>query len=38
MDGRITERFDCFRGTSAETKVSGDLRVQAVNFYARREA
>jgi ubiquinone/menaquinone biosynthesis C-methylase UbiE len=37
-DGRITERFDCFRGTSAETKVSGDLRVQAVNFYARREA
>ncbi|MEZ5446439.1 MAG: methyltransferase domain-containing protein [Gammaproteobacteria bacterium] len=37
-EGRITERFDCFRGTSAEAKVSGDLRVQAVNFFARREA
>jgi SAM-dependent methyltransferase len=36
-DGRITERFDCFRGTGAENKVSADLRVQAVNFFARRE-
>jgi SAM-dependent methyltransferase len=33
-DGRITERFDCFRNTSAEAKVSKDLRVQSVNFYA----
>jgi SAM-dependent methyltransferase len=38
MDGRITERFDCFRGTSAEAKVSGELHVQAVNFFARRSA
>lgn len=37
-DGRITERFDCFRGTGAAAKVSADLRVQAVNFLARREA
>jgi SAM-dependent methyltransferase len=33
-DGRITERFDCFRNTSAEVKVSKDLRVHAVNFFA----
>ncbi|MGE5103828.1 MAG: methyltransferase domain-containing protein [Betaproteobacteria bacterium] len=35
-DARITERFDCFRDTSAEAKVARDLRVQAVNFHARR--
>ena len=33
-DGRITERFDCFRNTSAEVKVAKDLRVQSVNFFA----
>lgn len=33
---RIVERFDCFRDTSAEAKVSRDLRVHAVNFHARR--
>lgn len=33
---RIIERFDCFRNTSAEAKVSKDLRVQGVNFYARK--
>ena len=33
---RITERFDCFRDTPAEAKVSRDLRVQAVNFLARK--
>ena len=33
---RIVERFDCFRDTSAETKVAGDLRVHAVNFRARK--
>jgi hypothetical protein len=33
---RITERFDCFRDTSAEAKVSKDLRVHAVNFFARK--
>ena len=36
LDGRITERFDCFRDTSAEAKVSKDLRVHAVNFFARK--
>jgi ubiquinone/menaquinone biosynthesis C-methylase UbiE len=35
---RITERFDCFRDTSAEAKVSKDLRVHAVNFFARKPA
>jgi hypothetical protein len=35
-DARITERFDCFRDTSAEAKVSKDLRVHAVNLFARR--
>lgn len=35
-DGHITERFDCFRNTSAETKVSQDLYVHAVNFYAQK--
>jgi ubiquinone/menaquinone biosynthesis C-methylase UbiE len=32
----IVERFDCFRGTSAEAKVSRDLHVHAVNFFARK--
>src|SRR3954452_21487733 len=32
---RITERFDCFRDTTAESKVAQDLHVHAVNFYAR---
>lgn len=35
-NGRVTERFDCFSDTSAEAKVSKDLRIQAVNFYARK--
>jgi len=35
-DPRITERFDCFRDTSAEAKVARDLHVQAVNFFARK--
>jgi ubiquinone/menaquinone biosynthesis C-methylase UbiE len=33
-DARIVERFDCFRGTTAQAKVAGDLVVHAVNFYA----
>jgi ubiquinone/menaquinone biosynthesis C-methylase UbiE len=33
---RITERFDCFRDTTAAAKVARDLRVQAVNFLARK--
>ena len=35
-DGKILERFDCFRNTSAEAEVSKDLYVQAVNFFARK--
>jgi ubiquinone/menaquinone biosynthesis C-methylase UbiE len=34
IDPQITERFDCFRDTTAEAKVAGDLHVQAVNFLA----
>jgi hypothetical protein len=37
VDGRIVERFDCFRHTSAMDKVSKDLFVHGVNFYARKE-
>jgi len=33
---RIMERFECFRDTTAEAKVARDLRVQAVNFFARK--
>lgn len=36
VDGRITERFDCFCGAPAEHKVSKDLRIGAVNFFARK--
>ncbi|MEM9491899.1 MAG: hypothetical protein AAGC55_22325 [Myxococcota bacterium] len=36
VDGRIVERFDCFEGTSAEDKVSKDLRIGGVNFSARK--
>lgn len=35
-EARIVERFDCFRDTSAEAKVARDLRIQAVNFFARK--
>jgi SAM-dependent methyltransferase len=33
-DGQVVERFDCFAGASASQKVSADLRVHSVNFYA----
>ena len=33
---QITERFDCFRDTTAEAKVAHDLYVRAVNFLARK--
>ena len=36
VDGEIRERFDCFNNTSAEVKVSKDLYVQGVNFFARK--
>lgn len=35
-DCEITERFDCFKNTSAEVKVSKDLYVQGVNFFAKK--
>ena len=34
--GKIVERFDCFKNTSAEVKVSKDLYVMGVNFYAKK--
>jgi arsenite methyltransferase len=33
-DPQITERFDCFRDTTAEAKVARGLHVRAVNFFA----
>jgi len=35
-DCEIREKFDCFRNTTAEVKVSKDLRVHGVNFFARK--
>jgi hypothetical protein len=35
-DGKIVERFDCYEGTSAKAKLSNDLFVQGVNFFARK--
>jgi hypothetical protein len=35
-DGEITERFDCYEGTSAKAKLSQDLFVQGANFFARK--
>lgn len=36
VDSKIVERFDCYEGTSAKTKLSKDLYVQGVNFFARK--
>jgi hypothetical protein len=36
MDGKIVERFDCYEGTSAKAKLSKDLFVQGVNFFAHK--
>lgn len=33
---RITERFDCFRGTAAEYAVSREAQIGAVNFIAHK--
>jgi len=32
----IAERFDCYEGTSAKTRLAKDLRVQGVNFFAAK--
>lgn len=36
VNGRITERFDCFRGAAAEFKVPKNHMIGAVNFLARK--
>ncbi|HEY7555197.1 MAG TPA: hypothetical protein VIH18_10360 [Candidatus Binatia bacterium] len=36
VDAAIVERFDCYEGTSAKAKLSKDLYVQGVNFFARK--
>jgi SAM-dependent methyltransferase len=36
IGGHVVDRFDCFRDTSAEAKVSKDLRVGAITFYAEK--
>lgn len=36
INARMTERFDCFRNTSAEQHVSKDLHVQGMNFFANK--
>jgi hypothetical protein len=38
VGGAIVERFDCYEGTSAKAKLSKDLNVQGVNFFARKPA
>ena len=36
VGGHVVARYDCFRGTTAEAKVSRDLRVGAVAFFATK--
>lgn len=36
VEARALRRFQCFAGTSAESKVSRDLEVQSLNFFASR--
>ena len=36
VDGKIVERFDCYEGTPTMVKLSKDLRVQGINFFARK--
>jgi len=38
VDAAIVERFNCYEGTSAKAKLSKDLYVQGVNFFARKPA
>lgn len=35
-EGKVTERFDAFAGTTAGARVAIDLRVQGANFYAEK--
>ena len=36
FDSRIMERFDCFRGSRVEKKVSSKVGVHGANFFARK--
>jgi arsenite methyltransferase len=36
VDVQPMQHFECFAGTSAEHKVSQDLRVRGMNFFARK--
>jgi ubiquinone/menaquinone biosynthesis C-methylase UbiE len=36
VDGTIVERFDCYEETSVKAKLSKDLYVQGINFFARK--
>ena len=38
VDPKTLAHFECFAGTDAEHKVSRDLRVRGVNFFARKPA
>ncbi|HWA73203.1 MAG TPA: methyltransferase domain-containing protein [Polyangiaceae bacterium] len=38
VDAQLLTYFECFAGTSAEQKVSRDLKVRSVNFFARKAA
>jgi arsenite methyltransferase len=35
-DGQVRQRFNCFYDTTAEAKVTKDLFIQSVNFFARK--
>ncbi|MBU1193053.1 MAG: methyltransferase domain-containing protein [Gammaproteobacteria bacterium] len=37
-EARVSDRYDCFRNTSVEGKVAADLRVSAINFFARKQS
>ena len=36
IDAKITERFDCYAGTSAMDKLASDVGVHGVNLSARK--
>src|SRR5262245_33257164 len=36
LDSRITERFDCFRGSGVEKNVSSTVGVHGANFFAQK--
>jgi ubiquinone/menaquinone biosynthesis C-methylase UbiE len=36
VDGEVTHGFDCFRNTSAASKISSDLHLHGINFRAQK--